>query len=316
MAAIITTAGLTKRYGNARGIDEVGLDVDEGEIFGFLGPNGAGKTTMIRLLLGLLRPTAGSATIAGHDCWAEATAIKRLVGYLPGEFTFDTGMTGAQILTYLGNLRGGVDRAHLHRLVERLGLDPSRRFREYSRGNKQKVGLVQAFMHRPRLLILDEPTSGLDPLNQQTFHDMVREAHAGGATVFLSSHVLPEVEQICERVGIIREGRLVAVDDVAALKELTHQVVEVTFPAPVAPECFAALPGVREAAAVGDGGTVRLTVQGELGDILRVAAQHHASDLATHQPSLEEVFLRFYAPDGAVGRERANGRAGERVSGR
>ncbi|HEX5501701.1 MAG TPA: ABC transporter ATP-binding protein, partial [Thermomicrobiales bacterium] len=217
MAGMIATEGLTKDYNGARGIRDVTLEVAEGEIFGFLGPNGAGKTTTIRLLMGLLRPTAGSATIGGLDCWAEATAVKRLVGYLPGEFACDPGLTGAQILTYLGNLRGGVDQAYLRRLLERLELDPTKRFRAYSRGNKQKVGLVQAFMHRPRLLVLDEPTGGLDPLNQQTFYDLVAEAHAGGATVFLSSHILPEVEHICHRVGIIREGELVTVDQVAAL---------------------------------------------------------------------------------------------------
>jgi ABC-2 type transport system ATP-binding protein len=206
VAAIIETQGLTKEYNGARGIADVDLAVDEGEIFGFLGPNGAGKTTFIRLLLGLLRPTRGRATIAGLDCWAQAPAVHRLVGYLPGEFAFDPGLTGAQILTYLGNLRGGIDKAHMRRLIERLELDPGKRFREYSRGNKQKVGLVQAFMGRPRLLILDEPTGGLDPLNQQTFYDLVAEAHTGGATVFLSSHILPEVEHICHRVADDRDG--------------------------------------------------------------------------------------------------------------
>ena len=299
MASMIATEGLTKEYGGARGIREVSLTVDEGEIFGFLGPNGAGKTTTIRLLMGLLRPTAGRAAIGGLDCWAQATAVKRLVGYLPGEFAFDPGLTVAQILTYLVNLRGGVDEAHRRRLVELLELDLGKRFREYSRGNKQKVGLVQAFMHRPRLLVLDEPTGGLDPLNQQTFYDLVAEAHAGGATVFLSSHILPEVEHICQRVGIIREGRLVTVDEVAALKDLKQHVVEITFPAPASPAWFAALPGVREATPAAAVHTIRLTVGGDLRDILQVAAAHDATNLVAHEPSLEEIFLRFYAPDGS-----------------
>jgi len=299
MAAMIATEGLTKRYGAARGIEAVALEVHEGEIFGFLGPNGAGKTTTIRLLMGMLRPTAGRAAIAGRDCWAESTAIKRRVGYLPGEFTFDPGLTGAQILTYLGNLRGGVDGVYLRRLIGLLGLDPGKRFREYSRGNKQKVGLIQALMHRPALLILDEPTGGLDPLNQQTFHALLAEAHAGGATIFLSSHILPEVEQICQRVGIVRDGQLVAVDTVAALKGRKRQIVEITFPTPPAPGWFAALPGVGEVTPLADGVTLRLGVQGELREVLRVAADHDARTLATREPSLEEIFLRYYARDAA-----------------
>ncbi len=299
MAAMIATEGLTKRYGAARGIEAVTLEVHEGEIFGFLGPNGAGKTTTIRLLMGMLRPTAVRAAIAGRDCWAESTAIKRGVGYLPGEFTFDPGLTGAQILTYLGNLRGSVDGVYLRRLIGLLGLDPSKRFREYSRGNKQKVGLIQALMHRPALLILDEPTGGLDPLNQQTFQALLAEAHAGGATIFLSSHILPEVEQICQRVGIVRDGQLVAVDTVAALKGLKRQVVEITFPTPPAPGWFAAVPGVGEVTPLADGVTLRLGVQGDLREVLRIAADHDARTLATREPSLEEIFLRYYAQDAA-----------------
>jgi ABC-2 type transport system ATP-binding protein len=297
MTTMIATEGLTKEYGGARGIRDVSLAVNEGEIFGFLGPNGAGKTTTIRTLMGLLRPTRGRATIGGHDCWAEAPAIKRFVGYLPSEFSFDAGLTGAQILTYLGNLRGGADQAQITRLADRLELDLGKRFREYSRGNKQKVGLVQAFMHRPRLLILDEPTGGLDPLNQQTFSDITREAHRDGATVFLSSHILPEVEHLCERVGIIREGQLIAVDQVATLKEVKQRVVEVTFPDRPSPDWFANLPGVLATTAEHDH-TLRLTVQGDLGDILQVAAAHRATNLVSHEPSLEEIFMHFYTGDG------------------
>jgi ABC-2 type transport system ATP-binding protein len=297
MTTMIATEGLTKEYGGARGIRDVTLSVEEGEVFGFLGPNGAGKTTTIRTLMGLLRSTSGRATIAGHDCWAEAPAIKRFVGYLPGEFAFDAGLTGAQILTYLGNLRGGADQAQIRRLADKLELDLSKRFREYSRGNKQKVGLVQAFMHRPRLLILDEPTGGLDPLNQQTFYDLAQETHRDGATIFLSSHILPEVEHLCERVGIIREGQLIAVDQVATLKDVKQRIVEVTFPERPSPDWFTTLPGVR-AATIEHDHTLRLTVQGDLGDILQVSAAHRATNLVSHEPSLEEIFLHFYSSDG------------------
>ena len=205
------------------------------KVFGFLGPNGAGKTTTIRVLMGLLHPTSGHASVAGLDCWAQSVEVKKLVGYLPGELSLDPNLTGGQILEYFANLRGGVDKAYAESLIARLELDTTKRFREYSRGNKQKVGLVQAFMHKPKLLILDEPTSGLDPLNQQEFYKMVAETRADGRTIFLSSHILPEVEHTCDRVGIIREGELVRVDDVSALRDLRHHEVEITFagPAPV-----------------------------------------------------------------------------------
>jgi ABC-2 type transport system ATP-binding protein len=297
MAAIIATQGLTKSYGASRGIADLTFGVEEGEVFGFLGPNGAGKTTTIRTLMGLLRPNAGTARIAGLDCWQQSVEVKRLVGYLPSEFALDPTLTGAQILTYLGNLRGGVDPSAIKQLANRLDLDLSKRFRAYSHGNKQKVGLVQAFMHHPRLLILDEPTNGLDPLNQQEFYRMVAEVKADGRTVFLSSHILPEVEQTCDHVGIIREGQLVKVDAVAGLRDLQHHTVELTFPQPASAAWFSGVAGVRDAAA--DGQTVRLTVQGDLGAVLQAAAQHGATNLTTHEPSLEEIFLRYYTPQAA-----------------
>jgi ABC-2 type transport system ATP-binding protein len=293
---IIATHDLSKQYGSARGIDGVTLEVGEGEVFGFLGPNGAGKSTTIRLLMGLLRPTRGHATIGGLDCWSQAPEVKRLVGYLPGEFAFDPSLRGSQIIAYLANLRGGVDKTYVQSLFERLDLDPSRRFRDYSRGNKVKVGLVQAFMHRPRLLILDEPTSGLDPLNQQQFYAMVAEAHQQGQTVFLSSHILPEVEHTCDRVGIIREGRLVKVDHVATLKALKHHVVEIGFAAQPSTQWFAGVPGVESVEAADGGHVLRLTVREDLSAVLKVAAQHDATSFTANEPSLEDVFLRFYAP--------------------
>ena len=297
MSTIIQTNKLTKSYGRNRGIIEVTFAIQEGEVFGFLGPNGAGKTTTMRVLMGLLHASSGSATIGGLDCWKESTEVKKLVGYLPGEFTFDPGLRGAQIIEYLGHLRGGVDQTYVRELVERLGFDPSKRFREYSHGNKQKLGLVQAFMHRPRLLILDEPTSGLDPLNQQEFYKMVAEVHTEGRTVLLSSHILPEVEHTCNRVAIIREGRLVKIDQVSLLKDIRQHDVEISFAGPASVEWFKHVAGVARVAQGADEHTLQLNVQGELTEIIQIASQHSATNIATHEPSLEEVFLRFYEPE-------------------
>jgi ABC-2 type transport system ATP-binding protein len=297
MAAIIQTNQLTKSYGRSRGILDVTFDIQEGEVFGFLGPNGAGKTTTMRTLMGLLRANSGSATIGGLDCWTQSTEVKKQVGYLPGEFTFDPGLRGAQIIEYLGHLRGGVDQSYVRALVERLGFDPSKKFREYSHGNKQKLGLVQAFMHKPRLLILDEPTSGLDPLNQQEFYKMVAEVQAEGRTVFLSSHILPEIEQTCDRVAIIREGRLIKIDHVSALKDIHQHDVEISFAGPASVEWFKNVASVAKVAQGADEHTLQLNVQGELTEIIHLASQHNATNITTHEPTLEEVFLRFYEPE-------------------
>ena len=296
MSAIIQTNQLTKSYGRNRGIIDATFTIQEGEVFGFLGPNGAGKTTTMRVLMGLLRPSGGSATIGGLDCWQQSTAVKKLVGYLPGEFSFDPSLRGAQIIEYLGHLRGGVDQAYVCTLIERLGLDPSKRFREYSHGNKQKVGLVQAFMHKPRLLILDEPTSGLDPLNQQEFYQMVAEVRTGGRTVFLSSHILPEIEHTCDRVAIIREGRLVKIDHVSALKEIHQHDVEINFPGPASVDWFKHVTSVVKVEQGADEHILQLHVQGTLAEIIKIAGEHNATNIDTHEPTLEEVFLRFYEP--------------------
>jgi len=297
MTTIIQTNQLTKSYGKSRGIIEVTFEITEGEVFGFLGPNGAGKTTTMRVLMGLLHANVGSATIGGLDCWQQYTEVKKLVGYLPGEFAFDPGLRGAQILEYLSHLRGGVDQVYLRKLVERLALDPSKRFREYSHGNKQKLGLVQAFMHKPRLLILDEPTSGLDPLNQQEFYQMVAEVHAEGRTVFLSSHILPEIEHTCDRVAIIREGRLVKIDSVSSLKEIHQYDVELSFVSLASIDWFKQVAGVASVVQGTDEHTLKLSVRGEMGEIIHVASQHSATNIATHEPTLEEVFLHFYEPE-------------------
>jgi ABC-2 type transport system ATP-binding protein len=297
MTALITLENLTKWYGRHRGVEDLSFEVAEGSIFGFLGPNGAGKTTTIRILMGLLRPTAGQTEIAGYDCWKQAREVKRLVGYLPSEFAFDPAITGGQILAYLANLRGGVDQTYLRHLIERLDLDLSKRFREYSHGNKRKIGLIQAFMHRPRLLLLDEPTLGLDPLNQQEFFRLLDEAHSAGQTLFLSSHILSEVEHTCHRVGIIREGRLVLVDEVKHLKQMKQHRLDISFAAPASRECFTNVPGVLAVQADQDGLELHLTVQGEASEVLKIAVQHEARDIATYEPTLEEVFLPFYQPE-------------------
>src|SRR5215831_5815360 len=248
MAAIIAVNDLTKSYGRSRGVTHITFSVDEGKVFGFLGPNGAGKTTTIRVLMGLLHPTSGHASIAGLDCWTQSVEVKKLVGYLPGELSLDPNLTGGQILEHFANLRGGVDKAYAESLIARLELDTTKRFREYSRGNKQKVGLAQAFMHKPKLLILDEPTSGLDPLNQQEFYKLVAEVHAEGRTIFLSSHILPEVEHTCDRVAIIREGQLVKIDHVSSLKEIHQYDVEVTFAGPAELSWFKQVAGIASVA--------------------------------------------------------------------
>lgn len=303
MSAIIEVENLTKSYGSKRGIIDVSFQVEEGEVFGFLGPNGAGKTTTIRLLMGLLKADTGTARIAGLDCWQQSVEIKRLTGYLPGEPALDPGLTGGQILEYFGHLRGGVDQAYLKQLILRFDLDPTRKFRQYSSGNKRKVVLIQAFMHRPRLLILDEPTNGLDPINQQEFAKLIKEVRDEGRTVFLSSHILNEVEQMCNRVGIIREGRLVRVGGVAELKDIKRYDITITFANSVSAEAFKTLDGVAQVETVADGHTLRLTVQGAADAVIKAAAQYPVVTLTSHEPSLEDIFLRYYEGDSIAVKE-------------
>ncbi len=268
----------------------------QGEAFGFLGPNGAGKTTTIRTLLDHLRPTSGTARVFGIETTVDPIAIHARVGYLPGEFVLYDKLTGGQTIEYFANLRGGVDAAYQAELIERLDVDPSRRFREYSKGNKQKIGLIIALQHRPELLILDEPTSGLDPLVQQTFYAVIREAKAEGRTIFLSSHILSEVERTCDRVGIIRDGRLTRVGRVEDLRDLAHHQVEIVFRDTVPVAEFSALPGVSDV--VAEDHTLRLRVSGSIAPIVRTAAGHELLDFVSREPSLEETFLAEYgSPD-------------------
>jgi ABC-2 type transport system ATP-binding protein len=292
MAPAIETRKLTKAYGAHRGIIEVDLEVNEGEVFGFLGPNGAGKTTTIRTILDLIRPTSGRAFVFGIESSADPIAIHKRIGYVPGEFALYDRLTGGQHITYFANLRGGVDPAYQASLIERFDIDPSRRFKEYSKGNKQKIGLVIALQHRPELLILDEPTSGLDPLVQQSFYALVRAAKAEGRTVFLSSHILGEVERTCDRVAIIRDGRLVKVDRTEALRDLAHHQVELRFAGAVPRAEFEGLPGVSEVAA--EDHVLRMRVSGAITPVVRAAARYELLDFVSREPSLEETFLAQY----------------------
>jgi ABC-2 type transport system ATP-binding protein len=295
MTAIIQTEKLTKTYGEHRGIIDVDLEVAEGEAFGFLGPNGAGKTTTIRTLLDHLRPTSGRAFVFGIETTIDPVAIHRRVGYLPGEFTLYDKLTGGQTIEYFANLRGGVDVAYRSDLVKRLDVDPTRKFKEYSKGNKQKIGLIVALQHRPDLLILDEPTSGLDPLVQQTFYEVIREAKGEGRTIFLSSHILSEVDKTCDRVAIIRDGRLAKVDQVEALRDLAHHQVELRFTGEVPMGAFAAIPGVSDVTT--EGQTLKMRVSGPITPVVREAARYELLDFVSREPSLEETFLAQYGSD-------------------
>jgi ABC-2 type transport system ATP-binding protein len=292
MTPVITLEKLTKFYGKSRGIIDVDLEVQQGEVFGFLGPNGAGKTTTIRTMLDLIRPTSGRATVFGIESSADPVAIHRRIGYIPGEFALYDRLTGKQTLEYFANLRGGVDLAYQASLIERFELDPGKRFKEYSKGNKQKVGVITALQHKPELLVLDEPTAGLDPLVQQTFFTTLHECVADGATVFLSSHILSEVEKSCRRVAIIREGRIVKLDTVEGLRDLAHHQVELRFAGPVPSDRFAHLPGVSEVMA--EDHTLRMRVAGAITPVVREAAQYELLDFVSREPSLEETFLAQY----------------------
>ena len=294
-AAAIRTSKLTKDYGVGRGLFDLDLQVEGQEVFGYLGPNGSGKTTTIRLLMGMIHPTSGSAHVFGLDCIREAVEVKRKVGYLPGDVPQFGSLTGDEVVAYLGGMRGGVDRRRVQRIAERFDLDLSRRFREYSSGNKQKLAIVLAFMHRPDLLILDEPTSGLDPLNQQEFYALLRETRDDGATVFLSSHILSEVEHVCDRVGIIRDGRLVRVAQLDELRHIRVHRVEIEFaPDTEIPESeIRAAEGVQDMAV--DGNRVTCNVHGSFAALLHAIRDASVTDLVSTEPSLEEIFLSYFS---------------------
>ena len=288
--AAITTRGLTKHFGDVVALDGLTLEVQQGEIFGFLGPNGAGKSTTIRLLLDLIRPTAGEAWIMGVPV-RDVMRAHRHLACVPGDVALWPQLTGTETLDLLGNVSGGVDPAYRDELVERLQLDPSKKVRSYSKGNRQKVALVAAFMTRPDVLLLDEPTAGLDPLMEEEFQRVAREASGRGQTIFLSSHILDEVEDLCHRVGILREGVLVEVATLEKLQELDTTVFDITFSDGVAP-AFEGVPGVIAVEQEGD--AVRVHVKGSPGPLLQTLAPLPVQQLRTHTPSLEEIFLSYY----------------------
>ena len=290
---VIHTEGLTKYYGKVLALKDLNLDVYQGEIFGYLGPNGAGKTTTIRLLLDLIRPTAGRATIFGLDANADSVRLHQRLGNLPGELALWEHLTGWELVRYLGELRGGVDEKYVGELVERLDLEMDRKVKTYSSGMKRKLGLIQAMMHKPDLLILDEPTNGLDPLVQQTFYKMMREVSAEGRTVFMSSHNLPEVEHICDRVGILRGGELKAVETIADLKRVRFRWMTLRIEGGADPQEFARLPGVADVETMNNG-SIRFRVSGEVDPVIKTAARYHVVDLSYEEPSLEEIFLAYY----------------------
>jgi ABC-2 type transport system ATP-binding protein len=289
---VIRTEALVKDYGATRALDGVDMEVRRGEVFGFLGPNGAGKSTTIRVLLDQLRPTEGHAEVLGVTPRAGGPSLRARIGYLPGELTMSGRATSEELLEHYAWMRGGAGRESIAPLAERFGLDPTRPVRSLSKGNKQKVGVIQAFMHRPELLILDEPTSGLDPLLQREFLALVGEAQGGGATIFMSSHVLSEVEQIADRVAIIRQGRIVDLDDVATLRHHAGQLVALTFDTPVDEERFRALSNVENVEV--EGNTMRCLLRGEPDALLKAAAQHRVLRWSAQDRELEDLFLDHY----------------------
>jgi ABC-2 type transport system ATP-binding protein len=294
---VIVTRGLTKDYGSKRGIFDLDLEVAAGEVLGFIGPNGAGKTTTIRLLMDFVRPSRGSATILGRDSHRESIAIKREVGYLPGELPSYPGATGADIIGLLASMRGGVDEGYARSLADRLQLDLGRRYRDLSHGNKQKVWLVQAFMHHPRLLILDEPTLGLDPLIQAEFHDLVAVASSQGATVFLSSHVLSEVQILCSRIALVSSGELLRIGTLEQLRELRVHRVDATYERDLDMLTLRKVPGLSDVSLTDH--HLRCTVRGDFEPLLEALVPAGVVELDSEEMSLEEVFLAAYGKPAA-----------------
>ena len=293
---VIQTDNLSKVYKSRKqevqALYNLSLTVQQGEIFGYLGPNGAGKTTTIRLLLDLIRPTKGSARLLGMDAQRDSVAIHRRIGFLPGELSLWDNLTGLQVVNYIGQIRGQLDTVYAHQLTERILLDLSVKVRNYSSGNRRKLGLVIALMNKPELLILDEPTNGLDPLIQQTFYELMREVRAEGRTVFLSSHILNEVQELCDRVGILRAGQLRAVERVSDLTHADFQWVTLRFREPVSRELVAEVPGVSEITT--EENALRLRLSGDFDPLLRAISGQYIVNMQIQEPSLEEIFLTFY----------------------
>ncbi len=295
---VIKTTSLTKHFGNVRALDGLDLTVDQGEIFGFLGPNGAGKSTAIRILLDLIRPTSGSVDVLGHRLGDAGPELRARIGYLPGELQMPPRSTAGRYLDYLARLRGGRGLDQVGELADRFALDLTRSIGKLSKGNKQKIGVVQAFMHDPELLILDEPTSGLDPLLQHEFQALIHERQHRGATVFMSSHVLSEIEDVAGRVGIIRSGRLVDIDDLQTLRHRAGQDIELRFARRVDLATFAAIDGVSEAELVvgtnDEESVLTCVLRGAPDDLLKAAANHRVLGWKAADRELEHLFLDFY----------------------
>jgi ABC-2 type transport system ATP-binding protein len=289
----IICESLTKFYGHTRGIEDLDLDINAGEIFGFLGPNGAGKTTTIRLLMGFLRPSAGRASILGMDTWKDSTRLKFKTGNIPGDVNLYENMHVHDLIGYIDRFRPGPDPL-LDELTERLDLDITKKVKSLSRGNRQKVAIVLAMMHDPEILILDEPTLGLDPLMQQEFYTILGEFRERGKTVFLSSHILSEVERSCDRVGIVKQGRLVDVRSIEDLRQNKIRHMDVTFTEPVKSSEFEQLPEVLEVQELNQ--HLRITIRGDVDTLIKQIALHPVEDLTFTQPSLEDFFLSFYGP--------------------
>jgi ABC-2 type transport system ATP-binding protein len=288
----IRTRGLSKDYGSGHGLFDLDLEVRPGEVFGFLGPNGAGKSTTLRLLMDLIKPSAGSARVLGLDTVADSLEIRRRVGFLPGDFALYPKLTGRAVLDYLAELRGGVDERVRDELVARFDADLDRPVRQLSTGNRQKLGLVQAFMHEPELLILDEPIAGLDPLVQESFHALLADVSARGTTVLLSSHTLSEVEKVTHRLAILRRGRLVVTDSVENLRRVAVQRLEIEFAQPVSADAFRLLPRVTDASA--EGRTLVVSFEGSADPVVKAAAAHEVRAIRPREDDLEAVFLRYY----------------------
>ncbi|HVH66066.1 MAG TPA: ABC transporter ATP-binding protein [Candidatus Acidoferrum sp.] len=294
------TRGLTKDYGQEHGLFDLDLEVNAGEVFGYLGPNGAGKTTTIRLLMGMIYPNRGSALIFGLDAQRQAVEVKRHVGYIPGELPTFGGLRGSEIVAYVGGLRGGIDHQRVKALAERFELDLGRRFREYSHGNKQKLAIVLAFMHRPELYFLDEPTTGLDPLNQQEFYQLLKEVRTDGATIFLSSHILSEVEHVGDRVGILRGGHLVKISSLDELHHIHVHEVEIEFSGEPPAARLRAIPSLEQLLI--DGHRVRGTIRGSFEPLMAALDGERITDFVSREPSLEEIFLTYYQDEAAASR--------------
>ena len=285
----LSLQGLTKFYGEQRGVEDITFDVHPGEVMGFLGPNGSGKTTVMRMLMGLLHITRGRAEILGKQVSVSLPEVRKSVGYLPGTLGLHKNQTVQQYLTYMADMRGIDCTKNIHSLCERLSINPQRNIGDLSKGTKQKVGVIQAFMHQPRVLILDEPTSGLDPIVQREFESILGEARDNGAAVLLSSHVMHEVEVLASRVAIINEGKLLVVDDVVNLKAKTLRTLKLQFPQPVDPFLFTAVPEVRAANA--DGNFIECEIVGAETNVLRLAVEHNVVTVESHDPTLEDIFV-------------------------